>query len=194
MDFWTLLILVALFRLVGGYMQRRNRAEQQRQPSRPPRRTRRVPVPRPEMEGPGGATEPERLPPLPTPPQRRRVESPQAVPPGENSEPPWGVGESEETPWSYEDDDIRREMLERLRRAAEMAAAVQAQPTVTPVQTQIDVPSAPRTTGPSAAPDVSFSSQWLHRELRDPQSLRAAVILREVLGPPRAHQRRRSAR
>jgi hypothetical protein len=76
-----------------------------------------------------------------------------------------------------------RDVLERQGQDAEGMAAVA--PTLAPTPAPVELPRQPTRVG---------SSRWLHDELRDPQSVRTALVLREVLGPPRAHRGRERRR
>jgi hypothetical protein len=78
-----------------------------------------------------------------------------------------------------------RELLERLRATAEAAVAARRPRAPEPIAAASEPVEAP-------PPAVARSARWLRDELHDPESIRAALVLREVLGPPRAH--RRSAR
>ena len=204
MDFWTLLILLAIFRGFVAWLRRRN-AEQSGEPppSRQRPRPQRTPLPTPTRRRLPDATR-QRLPEA----TRQRLPEPVLLPGDASTSERWRRTEpSLEEPsvpeWSTEwDEDLAREprderrgtleqatieveqperdLLERLRQASEAAVAVAAA-TRPPAPAPVEMPPKPASVG---------SSRWLHDELRDPQSVRTALVLREVLGPPRAHRGR----
>ena len=200
MDFWTLLILLAIFRGVAAWWQRRNAQQQGEAPPRPRPR----PRPRPQRTQVPTPT-PQRPVPLPEPTMRRApgpISTPQSRWPEPMTE--WEASEAESVPewtpaWQGGADresreitvgeaqqlfeqGLERELLERLSASAEAAVAERS-----PRQAQPVVAASEPVAAPPRA--VTRSARWVRDELRDPESVRTALVLREVLGPPRAHRR-----
>lgn len=127
-----------------------------------------------ERRGAGGA--PAQPPPVPVRiPVERPVEAP-SLPPRRRMEPEWSEADAAAM-------DRQRRLQEQMRAAQERRKAAQAQ-----VQDAFAYPaSAPPPRHERPVPGATGrrrGSAWLQDSLRDPASIRRAIVLREVLGPP----------
>jgi len=108
------------------------------------------------------------------------AESPSATPrPAERSQPPLAppVAASRPAP-PADEEDVAEAALQRQQKLAEQVRAMEAARTAAQVRTSALAAFAPPGASPGSPP-----IDWLP-ELRDPRSVRRAVILREILGPP----------